>query len=316
MKIGLQVPRFDWPGSPRNIGSKLVEIARAADGAGFSSLWLMDHFFGIEQGYGPPEAPMLEGYSAISYLAAVTRRVRLGLMVTGSFYRHPGLLVKTVTTLDVLSGGRACLGIGAGWYEREARGLGVPFPASKGERIGRLRETLQIAKHMWRGDTSPFVGRYYRLEEPINSPPPLSRPHPPILIGGGGERKTLRLVAEYGDACNLHLGAHPKLRGYAPWLNDYYLERIPRLTRKLDVLKSHCKKVGRPYNEIERTVLAPAEISPNAMSAGDVVELCSEMADLGIKHVIFNMPNVHEIEPIEIIGKEVIPETADIDVGR
>ena len=294
------------------MGTKLSEIARTADRSGFSSLWVMDHFYQVGQGYGAPEEPMLEGYTALAYMAAVTSRVRLGTMVTGCFYRHPGILVKTVTSLDVLSGGRGMLGIGAGWYEREAKGMGVPYPETAAERLGRLEETLKIAKHMWNDDRSTFEGRYYRLEEPICSPQPLSKPHPPIMIGGEGEKKTLRLVAEYGDACNLHLGAHPKLRGYAPWLNNYYLERIPRLTRKLAVLKGHCEREGRPYDEIERTVLAPAEISPNAMSAGDVVELCSELADLGIQHVIFNMPNVHEIEPIEIIGREVIPEIVDI----
>jgi F420-dependent oxidoreductase-like protein len=303
LKIGLQVPRFDWPGSPENIGPKLAEIARAADEAWFSSLWLMDHFFQVEQGYGPAEAPMLEGYSALSYLAKVTSRVRLGLMVTCSSYRPPGMLVKTVTTLDILSGGRACLGIGSGWYVREARGLGVPFPASKTERLGRLEETLRIAKHMWSGDRSPFIGRYYRLEEPINSPQPLSKPHPPILIGGEGERRTIRLVAVYGDACNLHLGAHPKLKGYVPWFNEYYRDRVPRLTRKLSVLREHCRKVGRPYDEIEPTVLAPVEIAPEAMSPDDVIELCRELSDIGVRQVIFNMPNVHEIKPIEIIGE-------------
>jgi len=310
MKIGLQLPWFDWRGSPQNIGQKLVEIAEAADNAGFYSLWAMDHFFQVGQGFGPPEAPMLEGYSTISYLAAVTRRIKLGLMVTGNFYRHPGILIKTVTTLDVLSGGRAYLGIGAGWYDREAKGLGVPFPSSKRERLERLEETLQIAKHMWRGDQSPFEGKYYRLEEPINNPPPLSQPHPPILIGGGGEKITLRLVAKYGDACNLQLGT--PLGGYAPWLRERYQKREEVLTRKLEILKEHCDKVGRPYDDIERTVLGTIKIAPDAMNSTEVVELCQELAEIGFQHIIFNMPNAHEIEPIEIIGREVIPQVNEL----
>jgi F420-dependent oxidoreductase-like protein len=310
MKIGLQIPRFDWPGSPRNIGAKLGEIAKTADDAGFSSLWVMDHFFQVGYGYGPPEAPMLEGYSIMSYLAAVTRQIKLGLEVTGNFYRHPGILVKTVTTLDVLSGGRAYLGIGAGWYEREAKGLGVPFPSTWTERFERLEETLRIAKHMWRGDRSTFEGKYYRLEEPINSPQPLSKPHPPILIGGDGEKRTLRLVAKYGDACNLSLGS--PLKDSSPRHNKLYQNREERLKRKLKILRKHCGKVGRPYDDIERTVHGPIKLASDAMSANELIELCQELAQMGIQHYIFNMLNVHEIKPIEIIGQEVIPQVADI----
>ncbi len=313
MKIGLQIPRFDWPDSPHNIGSKLIEIAKAADEAGFSSLWVMDHFYQVGQGYGPPESHMLEGYSTMSYLAAITKKIKLGLMVTSSFYRHPGVLVKTVTTLDVLSSGRAYLGIGAGWYEQEAKGMGIPYPKTAGERLGRLRETLQIAKHMWNGDTSSFAGKYYHLEHPVNSPQPLSKPHPPILIGGGGEKVTLRLVAKYGDASNLHLGAHPKLEGYTPRHCEYYRERIPRITRKLSILKKHCQEVGRSFNEIECTTLAPIKIAPDAMTHDDVLDMCKELSALGIHHAIFNMSNSHEIEPIEIIGEEIIPQVSDLE---
>jgi len=269
----------------------------------------MDHFFQVGQGFGPPEAPMLEGYSTISYLAAVTQSIKVGLMVTGNFYRHPGILIKTVTTLDVLSGGRAYLGIGAGWYEREAKGLGVPFPPVR-ERIERLEETLQIAKHMWRGDQSPFNGEYYQLEEPINNPQPLSQPHPPILIGCEGEKKMLRLVAKYADAVNFQLGT--PLKEYASWLRERYQNRKKQLTRKLDILKMHCKNVGRSFDVIERTVLGTIKLAPEAMNSAQVVELCQELAQMGFHHVIFNMPNVHEIAPIEIIGQEVIPQVADM----
>ena len=312
MKIGLQIYHFDWPGSPRNIDTKLVEIATTAENAGFTDLWVMDHFFQVGSAFGPPEAPMLEGYSTISYLAAVTRQIKLGLLVTNNIFRHPGVLVKTVTTLDVLSGGRAYFGIGAGWYEREAKGLGIPFPPVH-ERIERLEETLQITKRMWKGDPTPFEGKYYQLDEPINNPPPISQPHPPILIGGEGEKKTLRLVATYGDACNFQLGTPLKDFEYPPWLTVRYQKHEEILTRKLEKLKEHCYKLGRPYDDIERTVLGTIKLAPDAMSSTEVVDLCQGLAKIGFQHIIFNMPNVHEIEPIEMIGKEIIPQVADIN---
>jgi len=309
VKIGLQIYHFDWPGSPENIGSKLIEIAQTAERAGYFSLWVMDHFFQVGSAFGPPEAPMLEGYNTISYLAAITQHIKVGLMVTGNFYRHPGILIKTVTTLDVLSGGRAYLGIGAGWYEREAKGLGVPIPPVR-ERIERLEETLQIAKHMWKGDQSLFEGKYYHLTEPINNPQPLTHPHPPILIGCEGEKKMLRLVAHYADAVNFQLGT--PLKGFPLWLTERYQKRKELLTRKLEILKAHCSKVGRTYDEIERTVLGTIKLAPNAMNTAEIVELCQELAKIGFKHIIFNMPNVHEIEPLEVIGKEVIPAIAGL----
>jgi F420-dependent oxidoreductase-like protein len=238
---------------------------------------------------------MLEGYSALNFMASVTKQARLGAMVTGANYRQPGFLVKTVTALDVLSGGRAWLGIGAGWYEREAVGLGLPFPPLK-ERFERLEETLQIAKQMWSGDFVPYHGKHYHLAEPINSPQPLTKPHPPILIGGSGEKKTLRLVAQYGDACNL----------FAFFGNDV-------LMQKLDVLKRHCDDVGRNYDEIERTVLAPVHAGPEGISISAVLENCRTWASLGIQHVIFSdVPNVYELTPLEVIGREVIPAVAEL----
>jgi F420-dependent oxidoreductase-like protein len=297
MKIGLQIPNFTWPDGPRGIGPKLAEIARAADEAGFASIWVMDHYFQIgsrdhRMGLGPAEDEMLEGYSTLAYLAGVTKKAKLGTLVTGVIYRYPGILVKTVTTLDVLSGGRAYLGIGAAWNEREAKGLGVPFPATS-ERFERLEEALQIAKQMWSGDRGPYNGKYYQLAETLNSPQPLSQPHPPILIGGSGEKKTLRLVAQYADACNL-----------------FAQVGIDVVRGKLDVLKRHCDTVGRDYNEIEKTTLASAYLAPGQMSASDVIELCRALAGLGIQQVIFNMPNVHEITPLETFGREIIPVVA------
>jgi F420-dependent oxidoreductase-like protein len=299
VKIGLQIIRFDWSGAPATIASKLTEIASAADAAGFASLWVMDHFFQMGDEFGPADDPMLEGYITAAHLAAATRQTRVGVLVTGNIYRHPGLLVKMATTLDVLSGGRAYFGIGAGWYEREARGLGMPFPPV-GRRFEWLEEALQIAHHMWRGDRSPFAGKYYQLAEPINTPPPLTRPHPPILIGGEGERKTLRLVAQYGDACNLHLGHSLAEFG----------ARERRLKHKLDVLRQHCDAVGRAYDAIERTALGSIALTLGDSSASEVIKVCEKLAGLGYQHVIFNMRDVHAITPLEIFGREIIPEVA------
>ena len=308
MRIGLQIPSFTWPGGSTELGARLAQIGKTAEDASFASIWVMDHFFQI-QFVGQPEEPMLESYATLSYLAGLTHRVRLGALVTGVVYRHPGILVKAVSTLDVLSGGRAYLGIGAAWNEREALGLGVPFPPLK-ERFERLEEALQIARQMWSGKVAPYQGQHYHLAETLNSPQPLSKPHPPILIGGSGEKKTLRLVARYADACNLFAGAG-----------------VDEIRKKLDILKRHCEEIGRPYDEIERTALGTANLSPgNALApalapersagasagvtAADVIKTCRDLADVGIQHVIFNMPNVHEITPLEIFGRDIIPAVA------
>ena len=299
MRIGLQVPNFTYPGGLAQLRGTLADIARAADAAGFYSLWVMDHFFQIggrdrPMGVGPPEDEMLESYSTLSYFAGLTERVKLGALVTGVIYRFPGILVKTVTTLDVVSGGRAYFGVGAAWNNLESRSLGVPFPPP-GERLKRLEETLQIAKQMWSGDEGPYKGKYYQLERTLCRPLPLSKPHPPILIGGGGEHKTLRLVAQYGDACNLYARLGPE-----------------GLQKKLDILKRHCDEVGRDYGEIEKTTLGTVELAADKMSPRDVIEHCRGLAALGIGQCIFNMPNVHEIKPLEAFGKHVIPAVAEL----
>jgi F420-dependent oxidoreductase-like protein len=291
MRIGLQIPSFTWPGGAEAIGPKLAEIARTAEDAGFYSIWVMDHLFQIPM-VGPAEQEMLEGYSALSYLAGLTRSVRLGTLVTGITYRHPGVLAKSVSTLDVLSGGRAYLGIGAAWFEREHEGLGIPFPPLR-ERFERLEETLQIVQQMWSEQSGPYVGRHYRLNETLNVPQPLTRPHPPILIGGLGERKTLRLVAEYGDACNLFL-----------------FIGMPELRRKLDVLARHCEDFGRPLDEIERTTLGTVHLAPSGTTPKAVIETCRELAAMGVQQAIFNLPNLSEVEPLEVFGREIIPEVA------
>jgi F420-dependent oxidoreductase-like protein len=278
MRVGLQLPRFTYPGGAERIGPAFAQIAREADQAGLDSLWVMDHFFQIQY-VGEPGEPMLECYSALAYAAALTERITLGGMVTGAVYRHPGVLVKTVTTLDVLSGGRAWLGIGAAWNEEEALALGIPFPPVA-ERFERLEETLRIAHQMWAGDTRPFEGVHYRLERPLNSPPALRRPHPPILVGGGGERKTLRLVARYADACNLF--------------------DAPELPHKLAVLREHCEREGRPYEEIQKTVLSHAA---EDASAEEMAETCGRLAEAGVDHVIFSQADAHESGVIERLGE-------------
>ena len=296
MKIGLQIMRFNWEGvAPQQIGTKLAEIARTADAVGFDSLWVMDHFFQMEMPARGLDAqqPMMDGYTLLSYIAGHTQRATLGTMVTGVHYRQPGHLIKIVTNLDVISGGRAMLGIGAGWYERESRGLGFPFPPLA-ERFERLEETLQLAKQMWADDPSPFQGKHYQLAEPINHPQPLSKPHPPILIGGGGEKKTLRLVAQYADACNIfaYMGADG-------------------VKQKLDILKAHCDDLGRDYETIERTIIDTAMIGISTTPA-DMIEQCRQLAAVGVQHAIFNMPMDYMITPIETIGREVIPAIREL----
>lgn len=291
MRIGLQVPNFTWPEGSSHIAAKLAEIAKVADEGGFYSLWVMDHFFQIGV-IGPPENDMLEGYSTLSYLAGLTKNVKLGTLVTGVIYRYPGVLVKTASTLDVLSGGRAYLGIGAAWNEREAVGLGVPFPPLK-ERFERLEETLQIAKQMWAGQVAPYNGNHYQLAETLCVPLPLSKPHPPIMIGGMGEQKTMRLIAQYGDACNLFAGMG-----------------LSAVKSRLEALKRHCDNLGRDFNTIERTTLDTAVLAPGQMTAADIIKKCRELADVGIQHAIFNMPNVHEIAPLETFVREIIPAVA------
>jgi F420-dependent oxidoreductase-like protein len=254
----------------------------------------MDHFLQLDPMLGPAEEPMLEGYSTLSFLAAKTEHVRLGTMVTGIIYRHPGYLIKSVTNLDVLSGGRAYFGVGAAWYKREAEALGFPFPPLSA-RFEQLEETLQIAKQVWSGDFSTYEGKHFRLEEPIINPQPPSEPHPPILIGGMGEKKTLRLVAEYGDACNL-----------------FFRVGVDELRHKLDVLRGHCEDLGRAFDEIELTTLGTINLAPGEMDPSDVIEKCEQLAGIGFHHVMFNMPNVHEIRPLEILASEVIPAVAEL----
>ena len=293
MRVGLQLPSFSFAGGTPAIRAHLLEIARAAEAHDLASLWVMDHLYQLpeESGWGGPEEPMLEAYATLGFLAAGTERIRLGALVGCAVYRAPGLLVKAVTTVDVLSGGRAYFGIGAGWYAREARGLGLPFP-SRRERFERLEETLQVAHHLWADDRQPYAGRHHELAEPILAPQPLSRPHPPILIGGGGERRTLRLVAEYGDACNILVPDPGESR------------------HKLEVLRRHCEVVGRPYEAIEKTSLIELDLRPGRMSVDDARRALHAQGEEGIEHVIVNLPEVEQLAQLELLGGAARAEVA------
>ena len=290
MQIGVQIPDYTFPNGPARLGADLAAVGRAADEAGFGFTAVMDHFFQIPV-IGPPDREMLEAYSTLAYLAGVTSRARLLTLVTGTVYRHPGILAKTVTTLDVLSGGRAWLGIGAAWNEEESRGLGIPFPPVA-ERFERLEETLQICLQMWRGDQTPYQGKHYQLERPLNSPQALSKPHPPIMIGGGGERKTLRFVARYAQACNLFPG--------------------PDLARKLDVLRAHCDAEGRDYDEITKTCYFIFDPGDKGEKTAEMVDQLASLAEMGFHAAIGAVANVWEITPLEIIGSQVIPQVAGL----
>ncbi len=293
MKLGLQVPDFTWEGGPSHIADHLRSIALRAEEAGMASIWFMDHFFQISM-VGPAEHEMLEGWTTLGFVAGITSRITLGTMVTGVTYRNPAHLVKIATTLDVLSQGRAYLGIGAAWNEEEHRGYGFSFPPL-GERFERLEETLQIAHQMWTDNDAPFHGTHYSLERPLNHPQPLHTPHPPILIGGSGEQKTLRLVALYADACNLfgHAGASV-------------------VAHKLDVLREHCERVERNYDEIEKTVLLPVTLTRDgrngSMTPEGFLELLSPFHELGVTHVITSFRNVTSEEPFALVRDDIMPE--------
>jgi F420-dependent oxidoreductase-like protein len=288
VKIGLHISDFTWPGGDPEIGATLARVARTADEVGFDRISVMDHFFQIIQ-HGPPEHAMLEAYTALGVLAAHTERATLLTLVTGVIYRYPGILAKQVTTLDVLSGGRAWLGIGAGWNEEESRALGLDFPPMS-ERFEQLEEAIQICLQMWSDDESGYDGKQFHLGRTLNSPQSLTRPHPPIMIGGGGEKKTLRFVAKYARACNLFGG--------------------PDLAHKLDVLKEHCEREGRDYGDIEKTVYYIFDTGTDGDRVEKVISELKDLADLGVNTAIGAVRDVHTITPLEIIGRDVIPAVA------
>ncbi len=304
MRVGLNVANFAAPGGPARLGVELAQVARRAEEIGFDSFWVWDHFFWDESPVGPgvTDREMIEAYTTLGFIAGVTTRIKLGTMVASATYRHPGALIKQVTTLDVLSGGRVIFGVGAGWFEEEHRALGIHFP-SVSERFERLEETVQIALQMWADEgkydsAKPFRGRHYQLERTLNVPQALQRPHPPILIGGSGERKTLRLVAQYADACNLH--------------GRLTLEQ---LAHKLGVLRRHCERLGRPYEAIEKTLYGRICVTRDggtrngAISVEQALAYCRTLADLGFDALILVANHVPVYEPatLDLWATELLP---------
>ena len=293
MKLGLQLNSFDWNGGSERFSRTLANIGRGAEEAGFDRIGVADHVW-QHPIMGGPLANEPECYTTLAFLAANTERAMLTAMVTGVHFRHPAVLAKTVTTLDVLSRGRAWLGIGSGHYEEETRGLGIPFPPQR-ERFEMLEETVQLCLRMWsgeRGDERPFDGKHYKLERPLNLPQSLSRPHPPIMIAGDGERKTLRLVARYADACSLR----PR----------------PEIPEKLHILRRHCEAEGRNYEEIEKTCAFAFDVGEDGQKVGQLLGQLRWLGEMGVETVIGAVPNVDRISPLEIIGREVIPAVADL----
>jgi F420-dependent oxidoreductase-like protein len=284
LELGLHIADFTWSGGAPELGPTLERLARSAEQAGIARLTVMDHVWQI-QGVGLPEEAMLEAYTTLGYLAGVTERVRLHALVTAAVYREPGLLAKMVTTLDVLSGGRAGLGIGAAWNEDEARGLGLPFPSTR-ERFERLEEALLICEQMWSGRDEPFEGRHYRLARTLNSPQSLSRPRPFLMIGGSGERKTLRLVARHADACNIFAR--------------------PEAAHKLEVLREHCEREGRDYDEIEKTTIVSVD---QATTRDELLATLRGMHDIAFTVAYVFGKNPNPLGTVELFAS-VIPEIA------
>ena len=294
MHIGLQIPSFKYPGGTAAIRPKLKEIVTTAEDAGFYSFWVMDHYYQIKGLFGEAYTdPMLESYTALGYLAALTERAYLGALVTGVIYRHPSVLMKMVNTLDIVSGGRAYLGIGAGWYEDEARGYGIPYP-STAERFELLEDNLRLAKALWAGDETSFEGTHLSAPAITNNPRPLSQPHPRIMIGGTGPKKTLRMVAQYADACNI-----------GDWVGRQNMQK------SLDTLKVHCETLGRDYDSVEKTTLGTVHLSGKDTVDG-VIRRIQDLSAMGFTHAIFNMPDVYKIEPLETFASEIIPAVAEL----
>ncbi len=294
MHIGLQIPSFKYPGGTVAIRSKLKEIVTTAEASGFYSLWVMDHFYQIKGMFGEAYTdPMMEAYTTLGYIAALTDKPYLGVLITGVIYRHPSVLLKMVNTLDILAGGRTYLGIGAAWYEDEAKGYGIPYPSTT-ERFEQLEENLQLAKALWAGDETSYKGKHFSAPAITNNPRPLSNPHPRLMIGGTGPNKTLRMVAQYGDACNI-----------GDWVGKENMQKA------IDTLKQHCETLGRDYNTIEKTSLCTVHLSGSDTVAG-IINQIKELSTMGFTHAIFNMPDVYKITPLETFAKEIIPVAANL----
>jgi F420-dependent oxidoreductase-like protein len=294
MHIGLQIPSFKYPGGTAAIRPKLKEIVTTAEGAGFYSLWVMDHYYQIKGLFGEAYTdPMLESYTTLGYFAGLTERAYLGVLVTGVIYRHPSVLLKMVNTLDIVSGGRAYLGIGAAWYEDEARGWGIPYP-STAERFEQLEDNLQLAKALWASDETAFAGKHFSAPAITNNPRPLSKPHPRIMVGGTGPKKTLRMVAQYADACNI-----------GDWVGAENMQKA------IDDLKGHCEALGRDYDTIEKTSLSTVHLSGDD-TVDSTISRIKKLAAMGFTHAIFNMPDVYTIAPLETFAKEIVPAAAEL----
>ena len=292
MYIGLQIPSFKYPGGTAAIRPKLKEIVTTAEESGFYSLWVMDHYYQIKGLFGEAYTdPMLEAYTTLGYIAGLTEKAYLGVLVTGVIYRHPSVLMKVINTLDILSGGRAYLGIGAAWYEEEARGYGIPYPSTS-ERFEQLEDNLKLAKAVWNSDEISFEGKHFSAPAITNNPRPLSNPHPRIMIGGTGPNKTLRMVAQYADACNI-----------GDWVGRENMQKA------IDTLKEHCESLGRDYNTIEKTSLCTVNLSGED-TVDSVIRLIKELSEMGFTQAIFNMPDVYKITPLETFAKEIIPAVA------
>jgi F420-dependent oxidoreductase-like protein len=290
MDVGIHYMNFTLPGGNTELAPTLLATAKAAEESGVAMFTVMDHWFQMEQ-FQTSYDPMIEAYTTLGYLAGQTSTMELGTLVTGVTYRYPGLLAKIVTTLDVLSGGRAFLGIGAAWYEREHLALGVPYPPVA-ERFERLEETLQICRQMWSENDGPYEGKHYRLAETICNPQPIQQPGPKILIGGAGEKKTLRLVAQYADATNLFGQGVDVVRG------------------KLDVLDRHCEAEGRDPSTIRKTLVAMST-DPLADTDAFLREM-EEYAKLGITLVNIGNRRGDPVALVNRLGETVIPRLAEI----
>jgi F420-dependent oxidoreductase-like protein len=294
MNIGLQIPSFKYPGGTAAIRPKLKEIVTTAEESMFYSLWVMDHYYQIKGLFGEAYTdPMMESYTTLGYFAGLTEKAYLGVLVTGVIYRHPAVLMKMVNTLDILSGGRTYLGIGAAWYEDEAKGYGIPYPSTS-ERFEQLEDNLKLAKAIWSSDETSFEGKHFSAPAITNNPRPLSNPHPSIMIGGTGPKKTLRMVAQYADACNI-----------GDWVGTENMQKA------LDTLKEHCENLGRDYDAIEKTSLGTVHLSGDD-TVDSVINRIKELAEMGFTHAIFNMPDVSEIRPLETFAKEIIPVVAEL----
>lgn len=294
MRIGLQIPSFKYPGGTAAIRPSLKQIVTTAEAAGFDSLWVMDHYYQIKGLFGEAYTdPMLESYTTLGYIAGLTEKPYLGTLVTGVVYRHPSVLLKMVNTLDILSGGRAYLGIGAAWYEEEAKGFGIPYP-STAERFELLEDNLKLAKALWAGDEVSYAGQRFSAPAITNNPRPLSRPHPRIMIGGTGPNKTLRMVAQYADACNI-----------GDWVGAENMQKA------LDTLKAHCEALGRDEASIEKTSLGTVNLS-GGDTPESVIGRIKALAQMGFTHAIFNMPDVSNLTSLEAFGKTIIPAVASL----